>query len=105
VRDSRFIKRERNHYRLNLDSSLWLDVNEFKLLVGQEDLDSHRAAVELYNGQYLADMDADLPPDVEIERSRLEQAYIATLRRLVREIPGDEVLPYRERLALVDPAN
>jgi DNA-binding SARP family transcriptional activator len=46
-----------------------------------------------------------LPAEVEVERHRLEQLYVDTLRRLATLVKGQEVEFYLEKLLAVEPAD
>lgn len=96
---------ERGRYYLDFNGSIWLDKTEFESLVATNDPACLSAAVDLYRGPFLEDTGWNLPPEVEVERRRLEQLYITALRRLIALEDGRQTATYLEKLLLVEPSD
>jgi DNA-binding SARP family transcriptional activator len=101
-----YVQHDRGRYRFNLKTPHTLDVIQFEELIAYSQLESLKAAVELYRGAYMEDVVWALPPDVEARQRRLEQLYVDTLRRLAAQTDTTiEAEIFLEKLLLVEPAD
>lgn len=103
ARDSGYIRHDSGRYYFEAQAPHRLDVTTFKALAADSAPEALQQAVTLYRGSYLEDVAWVLPPEVEIQRRRLEQLYVDALRRLTAPLDGYEAIPYLEKLLAVEP--
>jgi DNA-binding SARP family transcriptional activator len=103
TRNSQYLLYNKGKYRFNFAAPHWLDVTAFQKLAAGQQPEALKQAVTLYRGPYLEDIALSLPPDIEVERRRLERIYLDTLRRLAARANGHTLLTYLEQLVAVDP--
>jgi len=85
---------------------IWIDVNEFRTLAGSSALADRRAAIDLYTGDLLEDIDTEW---VMGPRAALRQQYLAVLEQtcldLIEAGEAAEALTLAHRWTVADPLN